>query len=265
MVKKAEPKFKITPCISGSMINGEYCTFEEQRLDKVTFPKSFDGTLEIPAGVTQLGKYLCEDKQEIKEVVLPEGIKSLGICAFKNCINLVRINMPSSLQILGESCFEGCHSLEELSFPANIYLYGTDFVGVSSDTRVSIDTTNTNFFIEDNVIYSDGGSRLVRLLSDVEEYTIKDGIKTIGAGAFMGLKQLKSITIPQGAEDIQQYAFYGCKQLESILISDTVVTYGMNMFNGCTNLKSISVTAKQADVLKGKLNEEMQELLVIRQ
>ena len=53
MAKKAEPKFKINPSLLGMMVNGEYCTFDEKRLDKVTFPKSFDGILTIPAEVKE--------------------------------------------------------------------------------------------------------------------------------------------------------------------------------------------------------------------
>ena len=116
MAKKAEPKFKITPCISGSMVNGEYCTFEEQRLDKVTFPKSFDGTLVIPAGVTQIGKFVCAEKLEITEVVFPDTLRFFSTSAFENCTNLVRFNFPSSLALpVDQYCFRGCTKLSSIT------------------------------------------------------------------------------------------------------------------------------------------------------
>jgi hypothetical protein len=57
MAKKAEPKFKITETSSGRLVDGVFKKFVEQRLDKVTLPKSFDGVLVIPQEVTQIGRY----------------------------------------------------------------------------------------------------------------------------------------------------------------------------------------------------------------
>ena len=116
MAKKAEPKFKINPSILGMMVNGEYCTFDEKRLDKVTFPKSFDGILTIPAEVTQIGKFVCAEKQEITEVIFPDTLRFFSSCAFEKCTNLVRFNFPSSLVLPIESdCFSGCTKLSSIT------------------------------------------------------------------------------------------------------------------------------------------------------
>ena len=116
MAKKAEPKFKINPSLLGMMVNGEYCTFDEKRLDKVTFPKSFDGILTIPAEVTQIGKFVCAGKQEITEVIFPDTLRFFSSCAFEKCTNLVRFNFPSSLILpIGSDCFSGCTKLSSIT------------------------------------------------------------------------------------------------------------------------------------------------------
>ncbi|MBD5426893.1 MAG: leucine-rich repeat domain-containing protein [Treponema sp.] len=43
---------------------------------------------------------------------------------------------------------------------------------------------------------------------NIEEVTIKDGVKQIGWWAFSGCTNLKTVTIPKSVTDIEQYAFY---------------------------------------------------------
>jgi len=263
--KKAEPKFKINTSWSGSYVGDEYVTVEEKRLDKVTFPKSFDGILTIPSEVTQIGKYVCEDKTEITEVILPENLKFIGIGAFKNCSNLSKIVLPSGLKSLGFGCFEGCSSLKELCIPAGVnFLLGTHLYGLPSDIKLVIDDTNPDFFSDGQAILSKDGATFVRLFADVDKYEINSEVKTIAAGAFMGSKSLSNITIPEGVEAIRDDSFANCESLENIVIPDSVSHFGDHFLWDCPSLKTISISSSQEEKIKDYLSEEQTPLLVIR-
>ncbi len=212
--KKAEPKFKITEySIRNSVM---------KRLDKVTLPKSFDGVLVIPEGVTQLGKLICQNMTQIKEVVLPENLLYLGNCTFAGCDNLEKINIPKGIQDLANSCFDGCTSLTELRIPAGARISGSNFVGLPSSTHIIIDEANPNAKIEEGAILSKDDKEFIRLLSDVENYEVKDSVTEIGGDAFNKRQNIKKIVLPASVKVIYN-DFKGCPNLTTIVVKSETV------------------------------------------
>ena len=88
---------------------------------------------------------------------------------------------------------------------------------------------------------SSNGKVFKKYLRTDSEFTIPDGVKTIGTDAFKNCATLKSIVIPDGVKTIGWGAFYGCKSLTSIELPDSVKEIGTVAFCGCTSLKSIAV------------------------
>ena len=264
MVKKAEPKFKIKDY---EVNNGAEIV---HRLDKVTFPKSFDGILVIPQGIKHFARYACKGKNEIKEVVLPEGINSIGIEVFADCENLEKINLPASLRYLGDSCFANCTSLKELYIPATLeYIRTIDLLGLPASTKVIIDEAHPSEMIENGAILSKDGQEFERLLDDVEEYEVKEGVKKIGPYAFKDHNQLKKVTLPASIEVIDT-AFVGCPNLTTIVIKSKADINLSSTFDGCcspsspkasifegtTVLKAICVPANKIDYYKENIRNE---------
>lgn len=258
MRKKAEPKFKITPTYNN-----------ENRLDRVVLPKSFDGILTIPEGVTYLGKFVCAEKLQIKEVFLPSSLHNLGIMSFQNCTNLARIHIPNGLQDLGDACFHGCSSLEEIHVPSSVTrLSAQSFYGFSRKTRVIIDEGNPDFHAGDQAIFSKDGKGFVCLLADVEQYAISDNIEAIWHRAFQ-CHPLARVAIPAGVKDIDEFAFHGCDNLECITIPDSVERFGDCFLGECPKLKWISISAHQHESvkqsLKGNGDDALLAKVVVRQ
>ena len=222
MARKAEPKFKIVSSSSTWNINGEYVKFEEQRLDKVKLPKSFDGTLVIPAEVTEVARWACQDLVQIKEVVLHDKIKRLGTEAFAGCTGLEKINIPESVRLSEEGCFSGCLALKELHIPANTGLNGRAFIGLPLETKITIDEGNTAC-IDGDTICSKDGQRFIRLRSDVEEFQVKDGVKEIGQSAFYSCSKLKKLVLPASIEKIDDYALENCISLTTVVVGSEAV------------------------------------------
>lgn len=83
---------------------------------------------------------------------------------------------------------------------------------------------------------------------------LPSNLKSIGIGAFLYLKSLKSITIPITVTDIKDNAFEDCDALTNVVIPENVKTLGISAFKGCDGLteitlgKSVSVLSMQSFV-----------------
>ena len=89
---------------------------------------------------------------------------------------------------------------------------------------------------EFGVLYSADGIRLIKALSDLVFYQIKEGTKVICDCAFRCKSVLKTIHIPNSVTQIGSRAFSGCSSLQTIHISNFVRHIGINPFAGCTLL-----------------------------
>ena len=67
---------------------------------------------------------------------------------------------------------------------------------------------------------------------EIKKVVIKDGVTSIGGGAFSGCYGLTSVTIPNSVTGIEQYAFYNCSGLSSITIPNSVTSIGSSAFYG---------------------------------
>ncbi len=65
-------------------------------------------------------------------------------------------------------------------------------------------------------------------------------ITGIGADAFKGAKNIKSISLPASLQYIGDYAFYDCDYITAVVIPDSVVTVGTGVFQGCDALTTVT-------------------------
>ena len=142
------------------------------------------------------------------------AVISIGNPAFYNCSQLTNITIPESVISIGERAFVGCSSLEELKGKF-----------ASADGRC---------LIVDN-------SLIAFACAGLTEYSIPEGVTSIGVSAFRGCRSLTSTTIPEGVTSIGDSAFAGCSGLTSVTIPNSVTSIGNNAFNGCKSLASITI------------------------
>ena len=79
------------------------------------------------------------------------------------------------------------------------------------------------------------------LVDKINCVVIRNGVTSIGDGAFKGCTGLTSITIPDSVTSIGDSAFFDCTGLTSITIPDSVTSIGSHAFHGCTGLTSITI------------------------
>ena len=81
--------------------------------------------------------------------------------------------------------------------------------------------------------------------------TIPDGIRAIGAGAFLNHENLRSVVIPEGVEEISGDffsetplgAFSGCMQLAVVKLPESLSEIGCRAFYGCKSMRNITLPA----------------------
>lgn len=82
----------------------------------------FSSTAETP--FTSIGDYAFYGFNKLETVELPSGITTIGKCAFAYCSQLDELILPSTLTSIGEAAFEGCQSLLAADIPASVTTVG---------------------------------------------------------------------------------------------------------------------------------------------
>lgn len=76
----------------------------------------------------------------------------------------------------------------------------------------------------------ENGTLLTVADKSISEYTVPEGVHTIGERAFYGCDNLETVAIPEGVMQIGDEAFLGCMMLSQIEIPSTVMYVGVSAF-----------------------------------
>ena len=248
-------------------------------------------SIELPAGLTYIGDLAFKFCTALKEIAIPDGVTKIGEEAFWGCKGLTELTIPGNVDVVYYSAFsectglktvtiengvrqlyyhtfEWCTNLETISIPESVTWIGDGtFENCQKLTGAGllIDPNNTNYYVEDGILFWDEGKILhtylcgrpgsafttpagVRYILDyafgfcnLEEITVSDGVKEIGYEAFECCDSLVHITLPDGLETLNSAAFYSCSALQSVWIPDSITAIGSSMFDWCEGLKWVVI------------------------
>lgn len=167
-----------------------------------------------------ISKNMFSGMVNLHTLILPKSITTIEHEAFKSCTNLTSINIPSNVTSIDGSAFAYCTSLNEITVSPNNTHY-SEIKGVLANE----DKTEL-------VAYPSGKS---------QQYTIPNGIISIGKNAFYGCKELSSITFLNSVQIIKKGAFSYCTGLTSIDFPSSVTTIEGAAFHYCTGLRSVNI------------------------
>jgi|GEM_PF-1520342 len=92
-------------------------------------PPAFEGHLQIPEGVSEIGMCSCWGCTELTSVFVPDGVKTIGDDAFSGCTKLVSVELDGHIDKLGRWCFAGCAALKEIDCIGVKEIADTAFAG----------------------------------------------------------------------------------------------------------------------------------------
>ena len=124
---------------------------------------------------------------------VPNSVTTINMGAFAYSFGLNQVTIPSSVTDIGLAAFAFCPFLTEITVSEKNSAY-------SSKDGVLFDKEKTTL-----LQYPGGSCRA--------DYTVPDGVTTVGMGAFTYCKDLVSVTIPASVKAIGDDAFMTCMSL----------------------------------------------------
>ena len=190
------------------------------RIGNWAFEKSAVTRVEIPEGVTSVGRYCFSECRNLAEIILPESLTSLGDCAFILCTSLTALTLPEALTEVGQNPFCYCTALTELE-------------GLEA---------NPALVFTDNALYDRENRRLIARLCAAEErvFEVWDECEVIGDYAFADNKYLVSVVLPESVTAVGSYAFFHCTGLQTVEFPAAVEAIGDGCFEQCIAVRMIA-------------------------
>ena len=188
---------------------------------------------------------LCYSKEKIIDLIDEEneiGILSIGVKSFVTAENAETIILPDSLQRIEYQAFNGNFpNLKEIKIGKNVTYIDALFKYMNYNGKVTIDSGNENYIIENNILYTKKEPKaLVTVLYQIKgTFTIDSSVKEIGDRAFHNQKQMANIIIPDSVTKIGS-SFVYCQGLTNIEIPRSVESIGAKCFDACSNLDKVT-------------------------
>ena len=216
--------------------------------------------IKFDSEVTKIGGYVFYGCTILTSVTIPDSVTTIGNMAFDSCSSLTSVTIGDSVTTIGEGAFYGCSSLTSVTIPDSVTTIEVGaFSFCSSLTSVTIGDSvttignpafqgcsslqefNGKFASEDGKCLIIDGVLNSFAPAGLTEYTIPDGVTTIGEGVFYDCDSLTSVTITDCVTTIGGSAFYECSSLTSVTIPDSVTTIGDGAFSSCNSLISVTI------------------------
>lgn len=160
--------------------------------------------------------------------------------AFYGMTELTGIVLPDSVTTIGSYILEKCTGVTSLSIPASVTDISSMLLsGCESTVEVSIDPGNPKYKVENGMLLSKDGTKLISSLNKGGSITIPDGVTEIGDSAFSDNPYVTQIITSDSLTTIGVYAFSYCQNLGRITISSSVEAIGEGAFSECHSLEIV--------------------------
>lgn len=187
-------------------------------------------SVEIPEGVTKIGREAFFHCENLKKVVIPKSVKYIGSSAFEET-GLTEITLPPKLTAIRLRTFAECKDLRSVTFlsEGNYPLKHIETEAFSNCRALS--EIKDHFFEDNNIPF---------MKCDYKFGENAICAQKIDMNAFIDCISLKSININCMGGEIDVDAFFGCYNIEKLAIFNAEKIKSFNKLGLCVNELYIS-------------------------
>lgn len=180
-------------------------------------------TVQLPAGLTKIGREAFKRCEKISELVIPDGVIQIGQAAFLGCMNLNSITIPSSVKKIGNSVLSNCAGLK----------------------RIAVEEGNENYYPDS--IYDAIVDRNGTLIAGCSNTVIPKYVTCIASGAFAGGDNLE-IVIPESVTKLEPYSICYYTGKIRITMSSSVTDIHTDALKFNASVKDLYIIAPEGSV-----------------
>ena len=193
-------------------------------------------------------------------LTLPENLTTLGKNAFGGCTRLVTVNLNAencagfALEAFGSTAAVPAYYVKTLNIGKKTSAVEIAGVFGNKVAEVNVDSENPNYQVKENVVYDyDITTIFFYPVEKAGPYVTPDTLTAIGANVFNGRKNLTKVTIKQGVTSIGTGAFTNCSSLTEVEfeLRNTDLVFGDDVFKNCSALTVIELPEKTTEVGSG--------------
>ena len=237
--------------------------------------------IDLPDSVSYMGDGVFWGT-DLTDVTIPQKMNVIGDGVFRGAYNLERIVIHDGVTKIGDNVFGECKYLSEVCFTGTKAQWDAIEIGEDNDYLTALTPvfnygqepeSNPSGKCGDNAYWEyDAATKTLTIsgTGDMWDYDtvisgqqlwfdcgfittiiIKEGITSIGDGAFLMHGQLKTVSIPNGVKTVGDSAFYSCESLESVTFPDSVTSIGDSAFEYCFGLKDVKLSKNLTSIGEG--------------
>jgi len=176
-------------------------------------------SVDISSSVTQIQTGSFAGCSALSSVKIPSGLTSIWGSAFSDCCSLTSITLPNGLLTIGNRAFEACDKLSSIFIPSSVIRIGAGAFGYCvAIKQYAVAENNRSFMEKDGVLLTKDFKTLVAYPNaKSKKYSIPEGVRIIGEGAFGGCMSLTTLTIPSSLTWMPGLVFWDCSSLKTII------------------------------------------------
>ena len=164
-------------------------------------------SVNIPEGVSAIGRWVFYDCRQLKEITIPSSVTSIDKESFEQCISLEKVTFAkgSKCTSIGQQVFWNCPKLTTINLPDNL-----NFIGVET----------------------------FRNCTALKNIDIPQNVSSIGVRAFQGCSALEKINLYNDISYMDERIFDGCTKLTDVYFYGDVsqIAFHKTTFNELTDI-----------------------------
>lgn len=197
----------------------------------------------VPASIKTIGQYTFSNCTQLTSAVMNEGVEEICYRAFSYCAHLSIVSLPNSLTSIEGGVFRDCTNLNTISLPPNIVYLGRAF----DNTGFYNDESNwendvlylDNYLLDFKETYTgecvikDGTKTIPSSAffpcDGMTGVTIPGSMLNVPSYAF-SYSNLENVTIKSGVKCIEDHAFFQSTRLQNVVIEEGTTIIGEEAF-----------------------------------